>query len=118
MTRDSTEIQIQSSKILFIHYLSVNPLIPIRSALIMSSANGESSNRPVPTRTMPQPARLTVAQRGATGQVDSSNITDVEALKNDLDRRKLVARKAEKWADKMMEETLSSPIFKKAVGVI
>lgn len=82
----------------------------------MSSTMGEPSNRPIPTRTMPQPARLTVAQRGTSGQVDNQAITDVEALKIDLDRRKLTARKAEKWADRMMEDTLSPLTFKKAVS--
>ena len=76
-----------------------------------------STTRPVPQRSLPGPARLTVAQRDLDGQIGSSSRSDVQALKSDLDRRKEITRKGEKWADRLMETTPTLPVFRKAVSV-
>lgn len=82
----------------------------------MSSVSGEASRRPVPTRTLPQPASLSVAQRDDGVTVTGRAKSDVQALKDDLTRRAELTRKAERWMDRLMEDTPSPATVKKAVS--
>lgn len=80
---------------------------------------GESSRRPTPNRTLPQPSRLTVAHRDSTGQLDHvGELSDAESLRRDLHRRAELSRKADKWGDKMMEEVIDRRAFKRAVSAL
>ena len=75
-------------------------------------------SRPIPHRTLAQPARLSVVHR-SSGQLDrlvGNGRSDVHTLQNDLIRRKEASQRAEKWMDRLMEETPTSTVFKKAVS--
>jgi hypothetical protein len=57
-----------------------------------------------------------VAQRDDGVTVTGRAKSDVQALKDDLTRRAELTRKAEKWMDRLMEDTPSPATVKKAVS--
>jgi len=79
-------------------------------------AEGSTSSRPIPNRTLPHPSRLSVAHRDQSGQLDVTQTSDVLALSRDVTKRAGTSKQAEKWAERIMEETVSAATFKKAVS--
>lgn len=76
-----------------------------------------SRQRPVPTRTLKQPLSLNVAERvpGANA-VTTQETSDAAQLRASLERRAKIAKLAEKWGDRAMEEVLDRDSFQKAVS--
>jgi hypothetical protein len=55
---------------------------------------------------------LNVAERSS----DTPKASDAAQLRNALEYRATIARRAERWTDKAMEEVLTIPNFQKAVS--
>lgn len=81
-----------------------------RTAMSASAAPGGYSN----------PARLNVATAtaGAEGGAGPSNLGERERLLRAKKRNDEIRRKGEKWADKLMEETVDREVFKRAVSLL
>jgi hypothetical protein len=65
------------------------------------------------------PVRLSVATResNATAGPSTSTLTERERLLKARKSNEVVRRKGEKWADKLMEETVDRDTFKRAVSL-
>jgi len=97
-----------------IHFTIV-PRIIITPLIFLPMSHASSSSdrsRPTPDRTLRQPHRLNVSHRDAPS---ISNNTDIHDLRASYTRKAELQRIAERWADRMMEDTLDRQTFKRAV---
>lgn len=77
-----------------------------------------AASKPTPaSRTLKQPMTLRVAESNIPGSLSGTGAQDKEEYFRALKRKAELARRVDKWMDRVMEETVDRGQFQKAVSL-